>query len=468
MNLFSKIFLFLTSLTLVVFLAFPTSVYSQIRSGGQPIGGENSSAEDQEGSTLRDNTYLGLSACDPNNPSNAKLSPQDVLTGCVEALGGLITLAVIVVPILAIGVRGLKASMSTYLGEGEESSMQMVLYDAIKGIIMILLAFLLPVTLNAALVDIGFQGIMRLDPIGYNEELDQGDAPGAVILQRNIKKYKSDNGRSRLSVTGPTRETYEKIVNNPIPFEEYGLNPSFVDMAQAETIKNEIMQDEDQSWAAMYFLAYEKILDEDPELEVIPYLTTGWITLESKHIVTPYAINCDDKEHNTGLLSEVSEHCTTTNFQIAGYQASDQRRNYLFMFDKCYGSETSISSVMQRVVENSHRSPFDEWSYQSSTQKSKGLMQDFFGNIDNAQKSDISPNNDFFDRRTQFLTLVLGKDPCMVIGLNRVAVSRSDLIPALKTECAYDYFCEDSKRVLATFMQALQLFDRENPPVFSN
>jgi hypothetical protein len=45
-------------------------------------------------------------------------------------------------------------------------------------------------------VDIGFQGIMRLDPIGYNEELDQGDAPGAVIGERG-----EEGGGSRGELT---------------------------------------------------------------------------------------------------------------------------------------------------------------------------------------------------------------------------------------------------------------------------
>lgn len=73
---------------------------------------------------------------------------------------------------------------------------------------------------------------------------------------------------------------------------------------------------------------------------------------------------------------------------------------------------------------------------------------------------DISPNVDFFSEKGQFFSLLVGKDPNMVIAFNSSAVSDDDLVAALKAGgCAYQYICAENKQLLSNMVAALYLID---------
>lgn len=251
---------------------------------------------------------------------------------------------------------------------------------------------------------------------------------------------------------------HDRVTSESIPFQSYGL-PS-PDESTAESIKEDIEESENLRWAADQFLAYEKILDEDYHLRVIPYMTTAWVWIEGG--LSPYGINCND--NRAGYKSEVSFFCNQNNFQIAGYQAATRKNDYVAIYHKCHGRDANVNDTLQCVVNNSSRAQKDQWSYMSSNQQNQGIMKSYFDSIERATISNISPNSDFFDEKTQLLTLMLGKDPCMVIGLNSFAVSQGDLVRALQNPCAYGYFCAPLKKRMSNMMRALQLYDKDNPP----
>src|SRR5690606_1828189 len=105
----------------------------------------------------------------------------------------------------------------------------------------------------------------------------------------------------------------------------------------------------------------------------------------------------------------------------------NRKNDYVEVFKKMY-SEGDLPSVMKSVIQNSTNASKDIWNYNDPSNSSNAA---FFSNLDSVTLNDISPNKDFFDDKTQILTLILGKDPNMVAALNSFAVSDDDLLAAL-------------------------------------
>jgi hypothetical protein len=163
----------------------------------------------------------------------------------------------------------------------------------------------------------------------------------------------------------------------------------------------------------------------------------------------------------------VSAFCGVNNFQIAGYQAASRAsgsKSYVSMFNTCYGQGSSVANVLNDVVNNSDKAGVAKWSYTDTNQRTKsGLVKEFIGGINSVSIGQISPNSSFSNPSTQFYSLILGKDPCIAVGLNSAAVSDGDLIRGLKNSaCTYGYICRDDKAILSGMIGALRKFDQAN------
>lgn len=237
-------------------------------------------------------------------------------------------------------------------------------------------------------------------------------------------------------------------------FSAWGLpNPTTQGVAD---LKAQIEDDERATWAVKALLAGEKKAI-DKGMDVIPYLTTGWIWFENGSAAwpDPYEINCND--NRSGYYSEVSIICTVSNYQVAGYQAAAQSSQYVSLFTKFYEPE-DLSEVIKRVASDSKNAIRPQWNYNDSGQQ-KGVNKQYITQLGSVKMGDISPNVDFFSEKGQYFTLLAGKDPTMVIALNSFAVSESDLISSLRSGCAYGYICSEEKQVLANMVGALYELD---------
>jgi hypothetical protein len=258
----------------------------------------------------------------------------------------------------------------------------------------------------------------------------------------------------------PVAETKTTIIEDPdIP----GKKTQFR-VTGYNDLLNQLRKSVDASWATQALLSAEKVYAPiNPNFK--PYLTTAWIWFENgeSHWPDPYAINCND--NRAGFKSDVSFICSVTNFQIAGYQAASRKNDYMTMFKNLIKNKP-LKNVIKDVIDNSSHTPRQSWSYvqQRNTPLLNKYLYPYFASSNDASKldvteNDISPNSDFFNEKTQFFTLLLGKDPMMAIALNSFAVRDGDLIKALKTkECAYGYICAKDKQRLANMVEALRLF----------
>jgi hypothetical protein len=237
-------------------------------------------------------------------------------------------------------------------------------------------------------------------------------------------------------------------------FSALGLpNPTSAGVAD---LKSQIQDDERATWAVKALLKGEKTAI-DKGMDVIPYLTTGWIWFENGSAAwpDPYEINCND--NRSGYYSEVSIICTVSNFQIAGYQAAAQSGQYVSLFTKFYEPE-ELADVVKRVASDATNAIRPQWNYNDSGQQ-KGVNKQYITQLGSVKIGDISPNVDFFSEKGQYFTLLAGKDPTMAIALNSFAVSEDDLVSALKAGCAYGYICGEEKQVLANMVGALYELD---------
>lgn len=229
-----------------------------------------------------------------------------------------------------------------------------------------------------------------------------------------------------------------------------------------ETLLKNIQGNPDATWATASMLAGEKNF-KNKGGEIKEYLTTAWLWHETgiDSWADPYEVNCNDDRD--GYVSEVQFFCGVQNFQVAGYQAENRRRDYVEIFKKFY-SEGELGSVLQKVVANSSKASQDKWDYNDPSQQ-KGLVASYIDSVGSASLSDISPNTDFFDQKGQFLTLILGKDPNMAAALNSFAVSDGDVVAMLRdcTSLPWSnnrYYCNPALRQdIANIMMALYLFD---------
>ena len=198
------------------------------------------------------------------------------------------------------------------------------------------------------------------------------------------------------------------------------------------------LQGEAAEWATSSLLKAERDCGD----KCLRYLTTAWIWSESNasSYPDPYEINCPKDGSEPSII------CTSMNFQIAGYQAGSEAKvgaiksNFLDL----YGAD-KFKDIAQKVYENSKYASREKWKYIADAQKSSDLFKEV-GAVDDsgnlvipsdvgvdtiADHASLDPANsdgqDFWNHRIQFYSLLVGKDPAMVIRLNS-AVSQSNLI----------------------------------------
>jgi hypothetical protein len=257
-------------------------------------------------------------------------------------------------------------------------------------------------------------------------------------------------------VTGTHSDTtnYAPTSNAAAPnFGSYNLPPPD---GGAQTYLNRLKTNDNAKWAAKSLLNAERNA-ASKGFTVLPYLTTAWLWFEngSSGFPDPYEINCNDSPS----LSAVSLYCDSSNFQIGGYQAASRKGDYVTVYRKFY-SDSDLITVLQTIVNNSSHAIRDSWRYTSSSQQESGLMTYLQGTTvpSDITINNISPNSNFFGQKGQFFTLILGKDPNIVIALNSYAVSTNDLVRALGGS-GYGYIHAPEKQILANMIQALYLFD---------
>lgn len=214
-------------------------------------------------------------------------------------------------------------------------------------------------------------------------------------------------------------------------------------------------------WAAQAMLNGEKTWASKGG-SVKLYLNTTWVWFENGQSSwpDPYEMNCQNNTENT----EATHVCPSADFQTAGYQGENRKNDYVEVFKKLY-SESELSSVMKGVVQNSTNASKDIWNYNDPSNSSKSS---YFNDLSSVSLSDIAPNKDFFDEKTQILTLILGKDPTMAAALNSFAVTDDDVLAHLGTGegCGPGwggYICKPARQQMANMLMALYMFDGKGP-----
>jgi len=208
------------------------------------------------------------------------------------------------------------------------------------------------------------------------------------------------------------------------------------------------------AWAAQAMLNGEKEW-KSAGGDVKEYLNTAWLWFETGQSgwPDPYQMNCQD------VATTATKVCPSSNFQSSGYQGENRKNDYIEVFNKLY-SESELTSIMESVVKNSTNASVERWNYNDPVNSDKAS---YFNSLSGVTLNDIAPNQqNFFDEKTQILTLVLGKDPNMSAALNSFAVSDDDLVNALQGD-GYGYIKEPAKQMLANMIMALYMFDGQGP-----
>jgi hypothetical protein len=221
-------------------------------------------------------------------------------------------------------------------------------------------------------------------------------------------------------------------------------------------------------WSARSILAAERYVSSHGFSGIKQYLTGAWIWYEgASGYPNMYSMNCGNA--NGG---NVSTFCTTTNFQIAGYQVG---KDYQNVYNKLYpgASNETFKAMLQTVVTNSRANgKKDIWKYptQPPYLKLMTYLSDVLqnGQIDQLATSGqqlVSNPSDITAQKRQLLTLIAGKDPNMVAALNSFAVSDGDLIRVLKahqpggSNCGYGYICDADEQRIADYAYSLWKLD---------
>lgn len=259
----------------------------------------------------------------------------------------------------------------------------------------------------------------------------------------------------------------------------YNLPPPTLEGYTAQLQK--LQSDPRAIWAAKAVLNGEKLYKQKGG-DINMYLTTAWIWLESGgYWPDIYEINCNGNNEmdssgktihheftDPDSLDQVSMFCKYSNFQLAGYQAADHAGEYQKIFKLLYGDSAEVKPIMQKVIDNSTNALFVQESYLEAGQQ-KGLVTKYL--INSSLPSDITINNispgngGFLDEKTQFYTLILGKDPNMVAALNASAVKE---LPGLFNYIAQgqndkagwaNYLKKDNLQSISNMIAALYLLD---------
>jgi hypothetical protein len=240
-------------------------------------------------------------------------------------------------------------------------------------------------------------------------------------------------------------------------------------------------------------LLAEKQLQARPGSHVIPYLTSAWVWREGGMGAwpDPYEFNCDDGENGADRLN-ISSYCYRRStlpagedflIQVAGFQATESRKRYRQAFIDLYGNdEALLRTVLRRVIDNSQYASRTSWMYTHSSQNRElvsEFMTDFLSDptdstavslsdisesgIPTAENTGITPGDiatSTQNRKTQFFTFMLSKDPLMAIYLNSAegggGVSQGDLVAQLSGASIL------TRQQYANLMYALWLFETRN------
>jgi hypothetical protein len=236
-------------------------------------------------------------------------------------------------------------------------------------------------------------------------------------------------------------------------------------------------------WSAKSILAAERYVSNKPGFTVIQYLTGAWVWFEgASGYPNMYSLNCANNPKGT----KASEFCTTTSFQIAGYQASN---NYQEVYNRLYpgSSDQFFRELLARIVQDSSAYGYkDAWRYPQNppyldlmTYLSEVLSSGQINQLATSGSQLTTLPNSGTDlngyttaRKRQLLTLIAGKDPYMVAALNSVAVTQGNLInraliPGGPTGCStspgYLYICKSEKQRIADYAYSLWKLDCTTP-----
>lgn len=279
---------------------------------------------------------------------------------------------------------------------------------------------------------------------------------------------------------------FEGEVDVSYDLADYGLAPYF-DFALTNTYLNRLKASEKGRWAATRLLYYEKLLISKGE-NVKPYLTTAWLWFENASpdkLPDPYLQNCNDSHGSNSVnytcpqsYKNKAGQTRPSLLQIGGYQMQSRKSEIPSMYQKCHG-DRPLAEMLLQTYENSRYATKEHWDYTRRTAGTEFELENFYGGnfpggiqmVNRAvsadqQEQNIFSTSDIFGpgkNKNQALTILIGKDPCIVVGLNQYAVSDGDLINALKRPGkAYGYIGEPEKKALAAMVKALELFDEEN------
>lgn len=217
-----------------------------------------------------------------------------------------------------------------------------------------------------------------------------------------------------------------------------------------EQLKNQLQNNANASWAAKELLMAERYAKANGYSDLINHFTTGWLWFETGGAKwpDPYQTNCNDP---AGGESPIEQQCRTSNFQTAGYRPAEKATRFLEAYQRLYGGdEAKLKPIMDAAVANSTKASANMWRYTNTNVPSDIKLSMI------ARDSSTFLNSSDIQR----YTLVLGRDPKMVVAMNSYAVNNSDIIRALKSSrCAYGYICEAEKQILSNMIAALYLFD---------
>lgn len=268
-----------------------------------------------------------------------------------------------------------------------------------------------------------------------------------------------------------TAYIFESEVDVSYDLADYGLDRYF-DFALSNQLLGQLKGNEKARWAAIRLLYYEKLLISKGE-RVKPYLTTAWLWFENgqRSFPDPYLQNCNDGAGSRStnytcpptFTSKKSGKQVRSLLQVGGYQMQSQSSKIPSMYAKCHG-DRALAEILLQTYENSKFASRAEWNYLTNTAGTE-FESEYLYNGDfpaDLGFSDFDTASILGKGKDQALSVLVGKDPCLVIGLNQYAVSDGDLIRTLKQSgCGYGYICEREKRLLASMVKALEVFDKE-------
>ena len=280
-----------------------------------------------------------------------------------------------------------------------------------------------------------------------------------ITIDKSTQVYTNANTTTSSSSAAGNTVTGSKISESEIKtlITSYGLPAPQADGPTGYTeLKSKLTSNEKAGWAAQQMLNGEKTwASKGGSIKL--YLNTAWMWFEtgSASWPDPYEMNCQNQTESTKATTV----CPSEDFQAAGYQAANRSGDYVEVFKKLYG-DTSPSTVMKSVIDNSSKASKDIWNYNDASNSS---ASSYYINLGSVTLNDIAPNNDFFDSKTQILTLILGKDPAMAAALNSFAVTDDDLIAVGFKGNGYGYIHDAEKQLISNMIMALYQFDGAGP-----